>query len=252
MSTALLIPIYCPSEKVLPFLKKFKKGDFSSLLVVNDGSPEQYASVYEEIKKEGVFEVFSYPNNQGKGHAIKAGIEELLKKDKDLTGIVTADGDGQHAYEDILRVRDSLKSHPTSLIMGERDFSGPDVPKRSKGGNAFSAFYFKLTTMKKLGDTQTGLRGIPQNLFSLALETPGDRYEYEMNFLLDAARATSIEQVNIQTIYEDKNSCSHFRPFRDTCRIYATPIKYGAIALSSALLDLILFYVFHAFVFASF
>jgi hypothetical protein len=44
MNTALVIPIYCPNEKVLPFLKSFKANDFGLFVVVDDGSGEQYAA----------------------------------------------------------------------------------------------------------------------------------------------------------------------------------------------------------------
>jgi hypothetical protein len=42
MKQALLIPIYQPNAKVLPFLKSMNPGDFSLFVVVNDGSDSKF------------------------------------------------------------------------------------------------------------------------------------------------------------------------------------------------------------------
>jgi glycosyltransferase involved in cell wall biosynthesis len=243
MKTALVMPLYEPSPKTLPFLKSIEPGAFSFVLVIDDGSGEKYAPVFADIKKMLGFEVLAYPHNGGKGHALKAAFAYIGSSHPEIEGIVTADGDGQHAYSDIKKVRDALAAAPDSLVLGVRDFRGPDVPKHNRAGNRFSRAYFFLARGVKVRDTQTGLRGIPKSLFSLALETKGERYEYEMNFLLAAVREAPLAQVNIQTIYDD-NASSHFRPFRDSIRIYRTPLLYVTISLVSVLIDLGLFSLF--------
>jgi glycosyltransferase involved in cell wall biosynthesis len=243
MKQALVIPIYQPNEKVLPFLATFKKDDFALLLVVDDGSGVSYQPIFDAIKALKTFEVLSYPKNGGKGHALKTAFHFLAEHHPEISGVVTADGDGQHAYKDILAFRDALNAHPDSLVMGVRDFSGKDVPSHNRIGNRLSALYFRLATGVKLGDTQTGLRAIPSALFPLALESKGERYEYEMNFLLEAVKEAPLIQVGIETIY-DGNKSSHFHPFRDSLRIYKTPILYLFVALLSEGLDLGFFTLF--------
>ena len=103
-----------------------------------------------------------------------------------------------------------------------------------------------MSTGVECKDTQTGLRAIPPNLIDLALETEGERYEYEMNFLMDAVKKTKLYYVEIETVYENNNSCSHFRPIKDSARIYAKPLKYAGVALSSAVLDYVLFCILFA------
>lgn len=42
---------------------------------------------------------------------------------------------------------------------------------------------------------------------------PGERYEYELNLLLEAKQAGYlIRTVDVATVYLDHNSGSHFRP----------------------------------------
>ena len=250
MKKALLIPIYEPNDKVVPFLSNFKKEDFDYFLVVNDGSDkEKFGPIYEQIEKETVFEVIGYDTNKGKGHALKHGMEYLFNKDE-LDFVITADGDGQHSYKDILKIRDSAISTPNTLILGSRNFNLPGIPRNSRVGNKFTSKYFKISTGKKLKDTQTGLRAIPSELFHLALTTKGERYEYEMNFLTDAVRNYPYKEVDIETIYENqKNETSHFRPFIDSVIIYKTPLLYILISLLSFGIDISLFHIFSSFVF---
>lgn len=249
MSIALVVPIFCPDSRVFPFLKKFKKEDFGLFVVVDDGSGEKYKPIFDEIRALGHFEVISYPENKGKGHALKEAFRYIFGEHPEIHGIVTADGDGQHTYQDILKIRDTLAAHPYDLVMGIRDFDSPNVPARSKGGNRFSVWYFHLLTGKRLQDTQTGLRGIPECLFPLAIDEQGERYEFEMNFVMDAVKETKIISVPVETVYLDGNKTSHFRPIRDTFRIYRTPITYILVALVSWGIDLATFAILSNYVF---
>ena len=247
MKSAILIPIYEPTEKVLPFLKTFSPDDFDEFLVVDDGSGEAYSSIFKQIEEETPFKVLSYPVNGGKGVALKRGFAKLLQDSPDLEGIVPADGDGQHTLEDIRHIRDGMKEYPDALILGVRTFE--NAPKRSQFGNEWSSNFFRSLTGKKLGDTQTGLRGIPSALFDYAVTGTGNRYEYEMYFLLDAAREFPIHQIPIQTIYENNNEGSHFRPFRDSMRVMRPMFLYLLFAVIATIVDLTLFGLSYSYLF---
>ena len=249
MVNALLIPIYEPTEKVLPFLKEFQKEDFDHFLVVDDGSGESYRPIFDSIAAETVFPVHSYPGNKGKGHALKEGITLLLKQYPELDTIVTADGDGQHLRKDILRVSSKAKECPSAVILGVRDFSL--APKKSASGNKWSARYFFLATQRKVSDCQTGLRALPKDSFDMALHTYGERFDYEMNFLLPASREYGVKEVVIETVYENNNEGTHFRPVADSLLIMRTPIAYILVGVTSFLIDILAFYLFARFVFVN-
>ncbi|MCF0113316.1 MAG: bifunctional glycosyltransferase family 2/GtrA family protein [Bacilli bacterium] len=249
MKPALLIPIFEPSDDVVPFLMTFQADEFSDFLVINDGSDPKFDVIYREIEEKTPFRVEGYPKNQGKGAALKYGLKKLLERNPDLEGFITADGDGQHAKDDILALRDALEANPDAMHLGVRDFNSPSVPKRSRFGNKFSCGYFQIATGVRLTDTQTGLRAIPVSIFPLFLSTGGERYEFEMNFLMLAARNIKIEQHGIQTIYEDDNAVSHFRPVRDAMRIYRTPILYGLVSVLSWVIDIGMFALLSSFAF---
>lgn len=121
--------------------------------------------------------------------------------------------------------------------MQQSRFDG-DVPFRSKFGNDATAFAFRLATGVRLPDTQTGLRAFPAGDLHWLLAVPGDRYEYELSVLLKAAESgLPFIQHPIRTIYEEGNATSHFRPLRDSARIYAPLVKFSASSLVGAVVD---------------
>lgn len=245
MKFALLIPIYQPSSDVLPFLSTFKSDDFDCFLCVNDGSEEQYDERWKDIEEKTLFSVLSYRGNKGKGYALKKGIKYIKEKYPDIDYIITADGDGQHAYEDILRIKGAAIKNEGSLILGVRNFD--NIPAKSKSGNVWSCRYFKLATGKKISDVQTGLRAIHKNMFQSALLSVGSRYEYEMNFLMEAARNFDIVQIEIQTIYINNNEGSHFRPVIDSLRFMITPILYLLVSVGAWGIDTAIFAILERF-----
>lgn len=253
MRYALLIPCYEPGASLLALVDALTQHPEADIYLVNDGSGPAYDPVFHAAENAGC-RVISYHENQGKGYALRAGIRHIMASENKYFYIVTADADGQHCPEDIEKIamaaeRAALHAPPDNedapLILGVRNFGGRNVPLRSRFGNRFSSLYFKFVTGMTLSDTQTGLRAIPEHLYALAVSTPGDRYDYEMNFLIAAAKF--IRTVPIQTVYENKNSVSHFQTVRDSLLIYKTPLRYISVSLISASVDLLLFFLLSRF-----
>jgi putative flippase GtrA len=69
----------------------------------------------------------------------------------------------------------------------------------------------------------------------------GERYEYEMNMLADAAGSCGITEVPIETIYLDGNRSSHFNPVMDSMRIYFVLMRFFLSSLISAGIDFVVF-----------
>ena len=107
-----------------------------------------------------------------------------------------------------------------------RAFTGK-VPLRSRFGNSLTKALFKLQTGVGVTDTQTGLRAFTTNLIPFMLIIEGQRYEYEMNMLLEASKESEILEVPIETVYINDNEGSHFRPIRDGLMIYKNIFKFG-------------------------
>jgi putative flippase GtrA len=126
-------------------------------------------------------------------------------------------------------------------VLGSRAFTG-NVPARSRFGNAATKLLFTLATGERIPDTQTGLRGYPAVMLPWLRSVRGERYEYELNLLLEARHAGySIQSVDIATVYLDHNSGSHFRPLADSVRIYAPLLKFLASSFTAFLVDTVVF-----------
>ena len=193
-------------------------GGFAGILVVDDGSSETSVGVFEELRRLASVVVVRHERNRGKGRALKTGIEFVLREMPEIQGVVTADADGQHRAEDIVRVARGL-SQEDRLVLGVRAFGGV-VPLRCRVGNGATRSLFRLLTGVRLSDTQTGLRGIPRGILGELVELEGERYEYEMVVLtrLCGTGRRPVE-VPIETVYLEGNRSSHFKPLADSVRI---------------------------------
>ena len=103
---------------------------------------------------------------------------------------------------------------------------------------------YRISTGLKVHDTQTGLRAFDGTLIDKMLSIRGDRYEYEMNVLLDLARSRiPIKEMEIETIYLNNNAASHFNPLRDSFRVYKEILKFSASSFIGFLVDYVLYTV---------
>lgn len=236
-----LIPAYKPDERLIQLTKELLEKQLDVLLV-DDGGKAEFAPIFESCRELGA-EVAVHAVNMGKGRALKTGINKALVRWKDLSGIVTADADGQHTVKDILRIIEAMHDHPSDLVLGSREFTG-NVPFKSLWGNRITRFVYTLASGVKVGDTQTGLRGLPRCALEMMAVIDGERYEYEMNVLLKLRdMKIGVFEVPIETIYIDDNSGSHFNPVRDAFRIYLVIFKYLFSSVVSFLVDYLLYWL---------
>lgn len=229
-----LIPAYEPDRGMLSLLAELKENGFE-IVVVDDGSGEAYAPLFDAAKEFG--RVISYAQNKGKGHALKTGLAYISDAFAADRIVVTVDADGQHKVKDAIRLCECVAGDPSALWLGSRRLTGR-VPLRSRFGNAVTRMVYRISTGLRVHDTQTGLRAFLAAMIPEMLKIEGDRYEYEMRVLLEFARKKArISEMEIETVYLNDNASSHFNPLKDSLRIYKEILKYSAASLLSFLLD---------------
>lgn len=219
-----IIPAYEPSANFIDYAKNLISSDISALLVVDDGSGSDYDAVFEQLENIEKCIVLRYETNKGKGYALKTAFKYVKEHYDERYSFVTADCDGQHLIEDVLNVSMVASEFGDSFVLGVRDFSQPNVPKRSRMGNVSTRRIFKFLYGVRITDTQTGLRAFPYSLVDDLLSVSGDRFEYEMNQLVVLhKRDVPIREVPISTIYEEKpedvKTVSHYHTIRDSLRV---------------------------------
>ena len=245
LKVSLIIPSLDPDEKLLHTVEDAINAGFDDIIVIDDGSSPEHKHNFPDTEKYPQVTLLTHEINKGKGAALKTAFEYFLANRTGYDGVVTADGDGQHGTNDILACARELLSDEPAVILGCRDFSLDNVPKRSRFGNGATSFVFRIFCGMKISDTQTGLRAIPTCYVKPLMAAKGTRYEYETNMLLLMnTLAIPYREVKIETIYHDENKASHFRPVRDSIRVYGLILKYAASSLSTSILDLLLFYLF--------
>lgn len=246
-----IIPAYEPDERLMSLLHSLKESSLSPVIIVDDGSGEKYQELFDQAKEilgnDGT--VLSYEMNQGKGYALKTAFRYVLEHYPDAVGCVTADSDGQHTAKAISDVKEALLAHPDDLVMGVRVFNKEDIPWKSWFGNILTIKVFKLATGIYVSDTQTGLRGISLDFMRDCLGIKQNRFEFEMQMLINSTGKYPVYEVPIQTIYESKeNHQTHFDPVKDSIRIYKLMlgrfVKYILSSMSSSIIDLVMFQIF--------
>ena len=267
MNYLIVIPALNPGSGLTEYIDSLKERGYKNILVVDDGSRDEFRPVFDEVEGKGC-RVLRHDVNLGKGRALKDAMKyymdsiaredskedgdpaECPGKDPGSGGIITVDSDGQHTVEDVEKVACAMTSSPEALILGARDFDNSYVPPKSKFGNKCTYYVMKLFIGGNIHDTQTGLRGIPNDLIERFSLLSGDRFEYETVMLIDAIRSgCEIIEVPIKTVYINDNSETHFRPIKDSVRIYSiilgTFFKYMLSSLSSFVVDYVRCYQYN-------
>ena len=249
LSVPIVIPSYEPDDRLITLLNELDSKGMGPVVIVNDGSGEEYDPVFKEaeaiIKKlGGVF--ISYRPNQGKGHALKTAFAYIRDNMPEAIGCVTADSDGQHSPACIASLIDALKVNRDSLILGVRKFNKKEIPWKSWAGNNITIKVFSYVSGLKVSDTQTGLRGIPRKFMIELIDCKGERFEYEIQMLLECAGKYDLVEIPIETIYDSKeNHQTHFNPWKDSVRIYKILLKkffkYIFASVTSFIIDILLF-----------
>ena len=240
-----LIPAYQPAP-VLPGIVRelAASGEVEAIVVVDDGSGPEYREIFDAAAREGAA-VLRHVVNLGKGAALKTGLNAAACRFPGYPGVVTADADGQHKVDDILRTVRALSAHPSALVLGVRDLGG-DVPLRSRVGNLLTRAVMRFVTGHAFSDTQTGLRGIPMDFVPELIRSRPNGYDFELDMLLrcrDARR--EIREISIETVYIDQNRGSHFNPLLDSMRVYFVFLRFAAVSMITAAIDNTVFLLLH-------
>jgi putative flippase GtrA len=232
----ILIPAYKPGESLPGLIRALLDLGVRRIVVVNDGSGPEFQETFHAISLPGVHLV-EHAVNLGKGAALKTGLNFAMVLFPGCRGVVTADADGQHHPEDIVRVAALLDEHPDTMVLGVRSF-GERVPLRSRLGNDVTRVLMRLVMGQNLADTQTGLRGIPASLIPHLLRLSSAGYEFELDMLIACKhQGCPVLQETIRTIYLDGNKSSHFHPIFDSMRIYFLLLRFSALSLLTAGVD---------------
>lgn len=180
----------------------------ADVVVVNDGSTDPT----ERVAEAAGARVVSFPTNRGKGAALRAAFASALEDGADA--VLTVDADGQHDTTVAPQIVAALAD--ADVVVGVRRRMGTRMPMLRRFSNTLSSWAISRCAGMRLPDTQSGFRAIRAEVLR-RVQPLGDRYEFETDFLILAARSGfHIAGVPIPTIY---GAPSHFRNLEDAARV---------------------------------
>jgi len=181
-----------------------------SVMVVDDGSTDDTPA----LARDAGAMVVSHRQNLGKGAALQTGLSQALKRG--FEWVVTLDGDGQHAPEDLPVFLDCAEQTGSRLVIGNRMHNARAIPWLRRRVNWWMSRQLSRLASRRLPDTQCGFRLIHLETWSALLLTT-EHFEVESEMLLAfLAAGCQVEFVPIQVIRSRRRSRIH--PVVDSVR----------------------------------
>jgi glycosyltransferase involved in cell wall biosynthesis len=224
LSTILLIPCYnvinlC--EELIITLAK--RGD--EFILVDDGSTDGTLDFLKKVSLEyKKVHLVCMGNNQGKGFALLEGMKYAIEH-LSFDTLITMDSDNQHTIKMLDFIQQELNKG-AKFVIGQRSFSL--MPLKSRIANKFMSFLLHFFCKAAPYDTQSGLRGFTKEVVIFILKkVQGGRYEMEFAcILLALEKHIEIIEIQVPTVYIDKNRHSHFKVLRDSILVLKIFFKY--------------------------
>jgi glycosyltransferase involved in cell wall biosynthesis len=153
---------------------------------VNDGSHTGIENVCIEKIKSAVplFQFVAYPQNRGKGFALREGM-----KNSTAEIVMYTDIDFPYTTESFLQVFDALYQNSCDIAAGAKDTNYySQTPAVRKLISKLLRFFSKMFLGLKITDTQCGLKGMNEKGKALFFHTSINRYLFDLEFIFLASR----------------------------------------------------------------
>lgn len=245
LNVSIILPSYNPDERLCRVISGLVDYGFSDIIVINDGSDEDRLCYFPTQDKFPECTVITHDENMGKGAALKTGFRYFLATRGNRLGVITVDGDNQHAPEDIYAVAKEFSRHSDEIVIGSRDYKLPGVPRSRRSSNSIASFLFRLVLGLRVSDTQSGLRALPKRCLPVFVKIKDNRYGFEVNMFQEIrAYGMKYREFSVNKVCIEKEKASHFNPIVVVYRICSIILRFSLSASVSVIVELILFSFF--------
>lgn len=214
-----IIPCFNHSQFLSSVLSRIENYHLDCL-IVDDGSCDSTRTELDKIAQQFKWvTVIRLASNQGKGAAVKAGINYAFSQG--YTHGIQIDADGQHCCNDIATLIEQSKKNPNMLISG-RPIYDDSVPKHRLVARYITHFWVWIETLSlTIKDSMCGFRVYPlkQSLDIINKYRIGNRMEFDTDIMVKLYwNGTPSIFIPTKVTYPS-NGVSHFKPFKDNLRI---------------------------------
>lgn len=186
------------------------------VLVVDDGSTDRTG----EVAREQGATVLRHEVNRRKGAALKTAFAYALEKG--YTAVITLDADGQHLPGEIPKLMKARERTEADLVIGSRAHLFEGMVARRRRANRFSANAVSFAAGARVDDPQSGFRIYGDRLLR-TIRAGSDGFDFENEIIVRAGRGKfKIVTVPIELGFVDGVPTSHYKPVKDTARIFWT------------------------------
>lgn len=241
-----LIPIQETNEYLLTILKELKENSFHNI-VVYYGTNEEDKTFLQQLTTDA--KVMILASRQGRGNAIKSGLKYIKEKYRKNTLIVTMNGDGSHAVEDVVRLCNECMIAQDTFFLGKKEKS---TEWEHKINNFFTKTMYRISGGESLSDTTTTLRAFSYDLIDLLLTVKGEKDDFEANVIITcASHKVKTKEVDLTKEKENTTSDEKEKTLEkgiDLLKENAKKLNTFNIPWVSYLIDFVLFLFLNRFI----
>lgn len=229
-----VIPAYNEEKSIAKIILATEKY-VDKVIVVDDGSKDSTGEIADRL---GTI-TLHHKSNEGKGAALRTGVEQAKKEKFDI--LVTLDSDLQHDPNDIAQVVKPILEGNADIVIGVRPMDSSVMPSERIAGNKVLDAMSNRAGVK-VRDTQSGFRAYSSAaLDRIAFAENGMAVESQT--FIDAVNAgLRIKEVPVSTTYKGitpkRSRLRHFNQVLDyiiTRTVADSPLLYlglpGIIAI---------------------
>lgn len=189
-NTLIIIPTYCEEENIGILVKKILslKTNFD-ILVIDDNSPDNTASIVEKLSKEepGKVYLLNRPGKLGLGTAYIDGFNWALNNHYEY--IFEMDADFSHNPDDLEPILEAVKKENVGLAVGSRYKKGVSIVHWPIGRlllSYYASMYVRIVTGLDIRDATAGFvcykRELLEKLDLDKIRMKGYGFQIEMKF----------------------------------------------------------------------
>lgn len=231
MKLSIIVPFYNEEKTIAQIVEKLLtlrlEGVEKEIIIVDDGSTDQSNKVVEKLQLKNIV-FLSYPQNRGKGAAVKAGI-------KKATGdyIVIQDADLEYNPDDIGKLLMQI-GEKSIAVYGSRLQRLPNLKRDERNahfllhyiGNKFLSFCTSLLYGSWVTDMETGYKLIPSEFAKkINLQAKGFELEPEITAKL-LKQGYTIKEIKISTNPRGYEEGKKIDTVRDGIKALWTLLKF--------------------------
>ena len=236
MNLSIIIPLYNEEQNVITLLDRLLEVKYPAFMnkveyvIVDDcSSDNSYANVKNHIAGNPSFLLLQHEANQGKGAAVKTGIQKAAGN-----GFLIQDSDLELSPSDIPSMLEAMNELNVEFINGSRYLPGiarPLASYKRYWGNRLFTNITSIFINVKLTDMACGYKLIQKNLYN-QINLQENRFGFEAELIIKALRIKKNNIAEVPVKYFPRNYGEGKKlKNSDAFKILWTIFKYGVLKL---------------------